>query len=1235
MIRKILAITGGGVKDVAFLTYMLRMSKYYDNKGIDVLTLFDTFSGVSSGSIIASTFILREKFLKNIAKHNPQIIAIALHKINSNYSKDEKMDIIKRLQAMTITNCSSIVIATLITVFEKKSSEIFHRSILRKIVGINGLLFSKYDNNKKNFFNEYYNFTLNDIPDGRTLIIKSINIKKIKVNIYTNYITSTKNDFIINDVNQSISEAIHRSTNAPIYFPFDKMVDGGIILNTSLLEQIFIFKNDECTIFNLNNDSNEPLRENIIFDGLIGWLYPLLNIGIGYETNIFNDLLKFKYQEKIHISDFDLAAYSIDDTRNISKLENIGKKKPLNPAVTFIDRELVIDISKIINTWKDTWKLLRSESKGPSPSSTIVACEYGIIMNIKFTDDILYSMNNVTNGETETYNWNYDTARATLIYYIENNDNIKQKILRLTDKELVLDDGNDCTYYTRIINTEYISTQLVNLWLSSKQEKHGEDILSMKINPDFTVELVTYRKSGPPLESKGTWSIDVDYDQLIIEQFEDDPSLTLYLNIISLTKNELKIVQKINNDEVATTFTSGSISISRINGLTHRSNYSNLTVKTYGIVTAKKTDGFFIQDGTNNSQGSCGLFVFTRANNSFLNMVSVGDSINIMGKIKEFGFENSLTTTEMSSIEKLTVTSKNNPLPEPVMIGKKYNNVPGLIIDNGNINDFDPYTSAIDFWENHEGMLVTLDVPNVVGQEKKYNSFYVTLNMENENRKSTKYGGILLNRTGNSDVIKCRNLLMPSNDPLYYSIFPGDSISYITGVVAYNNGVFNILPRNSLDFGIVTKGEISTDLKNVSGTSNPPLYRSKEDLSDLNIPHISIMTTNQFNLQFKVNEIRVSNYIRINLKSPHILFLQEIQDNNGKINDGTVSSDDVLNKLVELLNDSRYHAYSTRKYNFIYVSPDNNQDGGEVGANIRVAFIYDTLALEPELYYRIGEASETDAFINSRKPLYTKLRHKETNDVYHLINVHNISKRADTSLWGSVQPPVEFSLTQRVKQTTYIKSWISANLNKDTDNIIIAGDFNDFEWSESVKVLDDNTDQRFMKNVVNDIREDERYSYHFNGTYQTLDHAIVSSKIYNKIKNTFKTDVDIPNKDYISFPDVLSTQYWIESLGEPILVDHNPLCLRIPIGDRDQEPDSNESEPLLKDNTEFDVILKNAGPNKIAVIKLVKDFIGLGLREAKDIVDGAPRAVKEGVSKNEAEGIKNSLVEAGAEVELK
>ena len=72
-----------------------------------------------------------------------------------------------------------------------------------------------------------------------------------------------------------------------------------------------------------------------------------------------------------------------------------------------------------------------------------------------------------------------------------------------------------------------------------------------------------------------------------------------------------------------------------------------------------------------------------------------------------------------------------------------------------------------------------------------------------------------------------------------------------------------------------------------------------------------------------------------------------------------------------------------------------------------------------------------------------------------------------------------------------------------------------------------------------------------------------------------------------------------------------------------------------EEQTEFDVILKEAGASKLAVVKLVKELTGLGLKEAKDIVDAAPKPVKEGVSKDEAEGIKKSLEEAGAVVELK
>ncbi|MGC9187741.1 MAG: 50S ribosomal protein L7/L12 [Sulfurihydrogenibium sp.] len=75
--------------------------------------------------------------------------------------------------------------------------------------------------------------------------------------------------------------------------------------------------------------------------------------------------------------------------------------------------------------------------------------------------------------------------------------------------------------------------------------------------------------------------------------------------------------------------------------------------------------------------------------------------------------------------------------------------------------------------------------------------------------------------------------------------------------------------------------------------------------------------------------------------------------------------------------------------------------------------------------------------------------------------------------------------------------------------------------------------------------------------------------------------------------------------------------------------------PAAEEKTEFDVILVNPGANKINVIKVVREITGLGLKEAKDLVDGAPKPIKEGVSKEEAEQIKKKLEEAGATVEIK
>lgn len=78
-----------------------------------------------------------------------------------------------------------------------------------------------------------------------------------------------------------------------------------------------------------------------------------------------------------------------------------------------------------------------------------------------------------------------------------------------------------------------------------------------------------------------------------------------------------------------------------------------------------------------------------------------------------------------------------------------------------------------------------------------------------------------------------------------------------------------------------------------------------------------------------------------------------------------------------------------------------------------------------------------------------------------------------------------------------------------------------------------------------------------------------------------------------------------------------------------------DAAPAAAEKTSFDVVLKSAGAAKLAVVKLVKDLTGLGLKEAKELVDSAPKPVKEGVAKDEAESLRKQLEEAGAEVEVK
>ncbi|NDV69108.1 50S ribosomal protein L7/L12 [Dysgonomonas sp. 25] len=114
--------------------------------------------------------------------------------------------------------------------------------------------------------------------------------------------------------------------------------------------------------------------------------------------------------------------------------------------------------------------------------------------------------------------------------------------------------------------------------------------------------------------------------------------------------------------------------------------------------------------------------------------------------------------------------------------------------------------------------------------------------------------------------------------------------------------------------------------------------------------------------------------------------------------------------------------------------------------------------------------------------------------------------------------------------------------------------------------------------------------------------------------------VNLTVKEVSELAEVLKTEYGIEPAAAAVAV---------------AGPAAGGAAEAAEEKSSFDVVLKSAGANKLAVVKAVKEAAGLGLKEAKDLVDAAPGEIKKGVSKDEAEALKKSLEEAGAEVELK
>lgn len=124
------------------------------------------------------------------------------------------------------------------------------------------------------------------------------------------------------------------------------------------------------------------------------------------------------------------------------------------------------------------------------------------------------------------------------------------------------------------------------------------------------------------------------------------------------------------------------------------------------------------------------------------------------------------------------------------------------------------------------------------------------------------------------------------------------------------------------------------------------------------------------------------------------------------------------------------------------------------------------------------------------------------------------------------------------------------------------------------------------------------------------------------IKKLAEELVNLTVKDVNELAQILKDEYGIEPAAAPVAIAAGPAA-------------GGDAGAAAEEQTEFTVVLKSAGASKLNVVKTVKDLTGLGLKEAKELVDSAPKEIKENISKEEAEAFKSKLEEAGAEVEIK
>ncbi len=575
------------------------------------------------------------------------------------------------------------------------------------------------------------------------------------------------------------------------------------------------------------------------------------------------------------------------------------------------------------------------------------------------------------------------------------------------------------------------------------------------------------------------------------------------------------------------------VSIGAIQGSAHTSPFEGVFVETTGVVTAHAFDGYYVQDpvGDGDVKTSDGLFVF-----KFGSKPPIGNLVTIADTVTEFvpggcGTGN-LSITQMS-FPSLTDHGP-GPAVTPTIIGLSglippavdvissdevpVNLQPSFCPGGGGSSTFDPAADGIDFYESLEGMLVTVEDAQAVSATRRFGTFsaeFFTVPNQGHpkiiepNNALTARGGIQIqaDADGYGDLNPERVQIQLSGTPLYpgdmnLQVKVGDLVGDVTGVVGYSFGNFEVNAIEEIDVVDGGVGEETTTInpkdKWVTVASYNVLNLSVGDVFDDEGPD----DVAQF--------AELGSQIANNLKAPDVVALQEIQDDSGEADDGTVTADATLQELVDSI-----VAAGGPTYVAFDVDPVDGTQGGVPGGNIRTAFLYNPdrvdllgfTALDAALLTAAG--ADPTAFDGTRIPLVGFFEFD--GEEFTVISVHNTSRFGSTPIFGGPQPFVQAGEAEREAETTALNQYVDFLLSSDPDaNVIVAGDFNTFEFTDEL-TEDLPGPEPVLSNLYEKAKTGDGYSFIFDGNSQMLDHIFVTKDVSTGAQfDVVHVNVDFP-----------------------------------------------------------------------------------------------------------------------------